>query len=122
MSGADIPCSKRGNNDLQHALAHTVKLIVQPFTANLTDGASNDTEFTCVEKESCNTMLNQSNPMILTFNVVDPERHVKFPAPPPKLHYTTWWRKVTKRLYQRQYPDKLRAHSLCLQPRSNKEY
>ena len=40
---------------------------------------------------------------IQTFEIFEPERHLAFPAPAPKLHYTTKWRKLTRLLYQTRY-------------------
>ena len=39
-------------------------------------------------------------PSIQRFQIVQPAHVLTFPAPPPKLHYSTKWRKLTLRLCQ----------------------
>ena len=40
---------------------------------------------------------------IQRFEILKLEHFYDFPAPAPKLHYTTKWRKLTTRLYQMRY-------------------
>lgn len=42
------------------------------------------------------------NQQTTRFVIAEPSRVIKmpFPAPPPKLHYSTFWRSVTRRLYR----------------------
>jgi hypothetical protein len=39
---------------------------------------------------------------VTKFIIAEPSRMLRLPcpAPPPKLHYSTWWRSVTRRMYR----------------------
>jgi hypothetical protein len=44
---------------------------------------------------------------IIRFEIFDFRHQYKLPdpAPPPKLHYSTFWRSVTRRIYHKMYLD-----------------
>ncbi len=50
---------------------------------------------------------------ITHFILADPSRMIGLPwnAPPPKLHYSTWWRSVTKRIYRANASSVMRIHA-----------
>ncbi len=35
-----------------------------------------------------------------TFKIVEPDRFLDSPAPPPKMHFTVRWQRLTRKLYQ----------------------
>ena len=37
------------------------------------------------------------------------------PAPPPKLHYSTWWKSVTRRVYRANASSRLKKFKACMQ-------
>ena len=39
-------------------------------------------------------------------------------APPPKLHYSTWWRKITRRLYEDAHEERAEANRMLLRERA----
>ena len=47
---------------------------------------------------ACGTARVVRTPNVTKFTIVGSAG--AFPAPPPKLHYSTWWRKVTTKLYE----------------------
>jgi hypothetical protein len=48
-----------------------------------------------------------SQTIMIRFEIFDLHHRNKLsdPVQPPKLHYTTFWRKVTRRIYHRMYID-----------------
>ena len=55
------------------------------------------------------------------YQIYDPFKPTRLPARPPRLHYTTWWRKVTKKIYQKHFPFGVVIKSLSSPPASSWE-
>ena len=60
-------------------------------------GFSDSYTVVMVVKENEDTSMIQS---MVRLQIFSPVRRITLPAQPPKLHYTTWWRRITKRLYR----------------------
>ena len=95
ITGLNAPCSREDEHCDGHKAASVKD--VGPTDDNISVQQAEYSQSTMAVELSM-----PFNP-IETFEIFEPERHLAFPAPAPKLHYTTKWRKLTRRLYQTRY-------------------
>jgi hypothetical protein len=55
-----------------------------------------------IKSEANGSLLIRHSQQTTRFIMVEPSRVfiLPCPAPPPKLHYSTWWRSVARRIYR----------------------
>jgi hypothetical protein len=83
--GLNVPCSKeKFDEDLNGSGSKVARI-----------NSGSNVAFNRVKNES-----DFADISFQTFIIVEPDRFLSSPAPPPKLHYTTRWRKLTRKLYQ----------------------
>jgi hypothetical protein len=63
--------------------------------------------YSCVNEDVVGCEVNglaliRHSQQVTYFIILDPSRLLELPhpAPPPKLHYSTWWRSITRRIYR----------------------
>ena len=95
LSGSNGPCSKEIVEDTA-----CCEIVVLNSLGESRDRASEEPFDSIPGPEPVKNLSLSASHTIQLFKIVEPERFLPFPAPAPKLHYTTKWRRLTRRLYQ----------------------
>ena len=66
----------------------------------------------CIEGRYHDASWKESHPqsdVTLFYIQYDPERLLQTPAPPPKLHYSTFWRSIGRKIYYKRNEEMIMA-------------
>ena len=112
LSGSNIPASKQRFESPCFCVAKVAKLLadfdgrILNVDEDISSEQVEEDEFsnTQGETQKANSAPNPTSVVSYQrFEIkdLDPTRYLSPPAPPPKLHFTTLWRRLTRHLYQK---------------------